>query len=107
MRVTLTAFGHTLTIDTAIGCPAHSEPEREVAMNPREMRYRVLMGLDKISLARILELPAHMRIVQIDSDLICDRINLVVESEHFTPVVPGATAESIGFNQLHDIPDDS
>ena len=33
MRLTLTAFGHTLTIDTAIGCPDHGEPEREVDMN--------------------------------------------------------------------------
>lgn len=33
MRLTLTAFGHTLTIDTAIGCPGHGEPEREVDMN--------------------------------------------------------------------------
>ena len=33
MRVTITAFGHTLTIDTAIGCPDHGEPEREVDMN--------------------------------------------------------------------------
>lgn len=28
----LTAFGHTLTINTAIGCPEHGEPEREVDM---------------------------------------------------------------------------
>ena len=33
MRLTLTAFGHTLTIDTAIGCPGHGEPEREVDMD--------------------------------------------------------------------------
>lgn len=33
MRLTLTAFGHTLTINTAIGCPGHGEPEREVDMN--------------------------------------------------------------------------
>ena len=33
MRLTLTAFGHTLTIDTAIGCPDHGEPEREVDLN--------------------------------------------------------------------------
>ena len=32
MRFTLTAFGHTLKIDTAIGCPEHGEPEREVDM---------------------------------------------------------------------------
>ena len=32
MRLTLTAFGHTLTIDTAIGCTEHGEPEREVDM---------------------------------------------------------------------------
>ena len=33
MRLTLTAFGHTLTVNTAIGCPDHGEPEREVDMN--------------------------------------------------------------------------
>lgn len=33
MRVTLAAFGHTLTINAAIDCPDRGEPEREVDMN--------------------------------------------------------------------------
>lgn len=30
MRVTLTAFGHTLTIDTANGCPDRAELDQRV-----------------------------------------------------------------------------